>query len=300
VLALWLYPRLSSEAVGFTNFSLFMGVSLAVTAFPVLARILTDSGLSRSHLGTVALACAAVDDVTAWCLLALVVGIVRANSSGAFVTFGLTLVYVSAMLFVVRPIVRRWVAKEEVVGRLRRGATAVMLIGLLVSALITEAIGIHALFGAFLLGAIVPHESLLARELTRRLEDFAVVLLLPAFFAFTGLRTEIGLLHTGMDWLFCAAIVLVACVGKFSGSALAARFGGFNWRDACSIGVLMNTRGLMELVVLNVGLDLGVISPRLFAMLVIMAVVTTVATAPLLKLLNPELRLSGAVGSPAR
>ena len=299
-LALWLYPRLSSEAVGFTNFSLFMGISLSVTAFPVLARILTDSGLTRSKLGIVALACAAVDDATAWCLLALVVGIVRASSSSAFVTFGATLVYVGVMLFLVRPLVHRFAQREEIVGRLRQGASAAMLIGLLISALATEAIGIHALFGAFLLGAIVPHESLLAREMTRRLEDFVVVLLLPAFFAFTGLRTQIGLLHGATDWMYCGVIVIVASVGKFCGSAVAARFGGFAWRDACSIGVLMNTRGLMELIVLNVGLDLGVISPRLFAMLVIMAVVTTFATSPLLQLLNPSLRLGGALGSPAR
>lgn len=300
LLALFLYPRLSSDAVGFTNFSLFMGVSLSVTAFPVLARILTDSGLSRSTLGVVSLACAAVDDATAWCLLALVVGIVRANSSSSFVTLALTVVYVSVMLFFLRPLVQRWVQRVEVVGKLRQGASAVVLIGLLLSALATEAIGIHALFGAFLLGAIVPHESLLAREMTRRLEDFVVVLLLPAFFAFTGLRTQIGLLHGITDWLYCGAIILVASIGKFCGSALAARFGGFGWRDACSLGVLMNTRGLMELIVLNVGFELGVISPRLFAMLVIMAVVTTFATAPLLQLLNPSLRLGAAVGSPAR
>jgi Kef-type K+ transport system membrane component KefB len=300
LLSLWLYPALSSETVGFTNFSLFMGVSLSVTAFPVLARILADSGLSRSHLGAVALACAAVGDATAWCLLAVVVGIVRASSSSSLFTLGFTLLYVALMLVVIRPVLGRWVAREEVLGRLRQGASAFMLIALLVSALLTEAIGIHALFGAFLLGAIVPHESLLAREMTRRLEDLVVVLLLPAFFALTGLRTELGLLQGVTDWVYCGVIVLAACVGKLGGSALAARLGGLAWRDSCSLGVLLNTRGLMELVVLNVGLDLGVISPRLFAMLVIMAVVTTLATAPLLKLLNPAIRIAGAANSPVR
>jgi K+:H+ antiporter len=238
--------------------------------------------------------------VTAWCLLAIVVGVVRASSASSLVTLGFTLFYVGAMLVVIRPLLRRWVARQEALGRLRQGASAVVLIGLLLSALITEAIGIHALFGAFLLGAIVPHESLLAREMSRRLEDVVVVLLLPAFFAFVGLRTQIGLLHGATDWLYCGAIVLAACVGKFGGSMLAARLGGFGWRDACSLGVLLNTRGLMELIVLNIGLDLGVISPRLFAMLVIMAVVTTLATAPVLHLLRPGDGLAGAAGSPAR
>jgi len=297
-LALWLYPLLSSRDVGFTGFALFMGVSLSVTAFPVLARILSDRGLSRSRLGTMALACAAVDDATAWCLLAFVVSIVRAEAASSFVTLGLTVLYVIVMLTLVRSLVGRLVRRQELVGRLDRGATTVALLALLGSALVTEAIGIHALFGAFLLGAIVPHESLLARELKSRIEDVVVVLLLPVFFAFTGLRTEIGLLGSASDWWLCAVIVAVACAGKFGGTAVAARFTGLGWREASSLGVLMNTRGLMELIVLNVGLDLGVISPRLFAMLVIMAVVTTLLTSPLLHALERSARAPalGALG----
>jgi Kef-type K+ transport system membrane component KefB len=286
MLALWLYPTLSSRDVSFTAFALFMGVSLSVTAFPVLARILNERGQSRSRLGTIALACAAVDDATAWCLLAFVVGIVQAEATSSFITLGLTLLYVAAMLLLVRPVVGRLVRRQELVGRLDRTSTTIAFLGLLTSALITESIGIHALFGAFLLGAIVPHESLLARELTRRIEDFVVVLLLPVFFAFTGMRTQIGLLSGATDWMLCFVIIVVACIGKFGGSAVAGRLTGLSWREACSVGVLMNTRGLMELVVLNVGLDLGVISPRLFTMLVIMAVVTTVLTSPLLHLLE--------------
>jgi Kef-type K+ transport system membrane component KefB len=285
-LALWLYPQLSSRNVGFTSFALFMGVSLSVTAFPVLARILGDRGLSRSRLGTMALACAAVDDATAWCLLAFVVSIVRAEASSSFVTVGLTLAYVATMIALVRPVVGRLVRRQELVGKIDRGATTVAFLALLASALVTEAIGIHALFGAFLLGAIVPHDSLLARELAHRIEDFVVVLLLPVFFAFTGLRTQIGLLGSASDWFLCAVIVFVACLGKFGGSAVAARLTGLGWREASALGVLMNTRGLMELIVLNVGLDLGVISPRLFAMLVIMAVATTLMTSPLLHALD--------------
>lgn len=295
-LALLLYPLLSYEEVGFTNFSLFMGASMSITAFPVLARILSDRGLQRSKLGGVALACAAVDDASAWCLLAVVVGIVQARASSSLYTLGLTLLYVVAMLSIVRPIVQRLVLKQEIVGKLSRGAIAVVFIGLLLSALATEAIGIHALFGAFLLGAIIPHDSRLAQEIVRRLEDLVIVFLLPAFFAITGMRTEVTLLG-GTDWLLCGAIVLVACVGKFGGSALAARLSGLSWHESAALGVLMNTRGLMELIVLNLGLDLGVISPRLFAMLVIMAVVTTLMTTPALELLYRSKKLDGALAS---
>ena len=298
-LALVLYPLLSSQRVGFTNFSLFMGVSMSVTAFPVLARILTDRGMQRSKLGVVALACAAVDDATAWCLLAVVVGIVRARASDSLYTLALTLLYVGVMLAVVRPIVRRLVLRQEVVGKLSRGATAMVLIGLLLSALATEAIGIHALFGAFLLGAIIPHESRLAQEMIRKLEDLVIVLLLPAFFAFTGMRTQVGLLEGASDWFFCGVIILIACLGKFGGSALAARLTGLGWHESAALGVLMNTRGLMELIVLNLGLDLGVISPRLFAMLVIMAIVTTLMTTPALQLLYRGKRLDGALAPAA-
>jgi Kef-type K+ transport system membrane component KefB len=214
--------------------------------------------------------------------LAAVVGIVRAQGASAVTTLGLTVLYVGVMLFVVRPLAIRYAAREEREGRLRQRAIVVALLSLLVSALVTEAIGIHALFGAFLLGAAIPHDSLLARELIRRVQDFVVILLLPAFFAFTGMRTQIGLLGTAQDFLYTGVIILVASLGKFGGAALAARFTGIGARDSLALGVLMNTRGLMELIVLNVGLDLGVVSPRLFAMLVIMAVVTTLATAPLL------------------
>jgi Kef-type K+ transport system membrane component KefB len=161
-----------------------------------------------------------------------------------------------------------------------------MLMGLLVSALITEAIGIHALFGAFALGAIIPHESRLARELGGKLEDVTLLLFLPAYFAYTGLRTQIGMVEGAEQWLVCAGLTIVACIGKFGGSTLAGRVVGMKWIDAARVGVLMNTRGLMELVVLNLGLDLGVLSPQLFTMLVIMAVVTTMMTGPGLTLLD--------------
>jgi Kef-type K+ transport system membrane component KefB len=298
-LALWLYPSLSTREVGFTNFALFMGISLCVTAFPVLARILSGRGMQKSPLGVIALACAAIDDVTAWCLFALIVAIARAETGGAALrTIVLGLLYVWFMLKLMRPVVRRLIAGESSQKRSYQHVTAAVLVGLFASALVTEAIGVHALFGAFLFGAIIPHDSLLARHLNHRLRDLVIVLFLPAFFSFTGLRMNIGLLQPS-DLAYGAAIIAVACAGKFGGGALAARGAGLPWRDACGLGILMNTRGLMELIVLHVGLDLGVISPRLFALLVIMAVVTTLATSPLLNLAQPSAALTPRL-APAR
>ena len=288
-LALWLYPTLSNQAVPFTSFALFVGVAMAITAFPVLARILTDRGLSRTGLGVTALGAAAIGDVTAWCLLALVVGVARSEIGAALQVILWTAVFVAAMLVVVRPLVGIYVRKYGDVPP-ARGTIAIVIIGVLLAALTTEAIGIHAVFGAFLVGVLIPHDSRLARDIGRKLYDVVTVLLLPAFFAFTGLRTQIGLVSSGAEWAMCAAIVLVATVGKFGGAFLAARWTGHSWRDAAAVGSLMNTRGLMELIVLNIGLDLGVISPTLFAMMVIMALVTTIATAPALHFLMPATR----------
>jgi Kef-type K+ transport system membrane component KefB len=300
-LALALYPRVSSSDVPFTHFALFCGVSMSVTAFPVLARILTDRRLQGSRLGVLALTCAAIDDVTAWCLLAFVVSVVNARVGGVVATFGFTLVYLVLMLGLVRPVARRYARRREA-RPLDRTSLTIVLVALLASAFTTEAIGIHAVFGAFALGAVVPAGSRLARELTARLEDLVVVLLLPAFFAYTGLRTQVGLVEGAAEWGLCAAIVLTACAGKFGGSFLAARLTGLGSLDSAAIGILMNTRGLMELVVLNIGLDLRVISPTLFAMLVIMALVTTMATTPVLQLIEklaarsvaPETRTASA------
>jgi Kef-type K+ transport system membrane component KefB len=286
VLALVLYPLLSTNTVPFTVFALFLGVSLSVTAFPVLARILTDKRLHRTRMGALALTCAAVDDATAWCLLAFVVSIAQAQAMAAVRTLLLTVSFVALVLGVVAPLVRRYLLPYlERTERLTRSGLTIIFVAMLVSALATELIGIHAIFGAFLLGAIIPSGTRVATELTNRLEDVVSVLLLPAFFAFTGLRTQIGLLSSSSDWLICAAIIAVACVGKFGGSLVASRLAGLKWRDSAALGVLMNTRGLVELIVLNIGLDLRVISPSLFAMLVIMALVTTFMTTPILHLL---------------
>jgi Kef-type K+ transport system membrane component KefB len=293
VLALALYPRLSSRDVPFTSFVLFLAVAMSITAFPVLARILTDRGMSRTELGVVALSCAATDDVTAWCLLAFVVGVAKAQAGAGIAVAAGTLAYMAAMVLIVRPLAARLVQRSSA-EPVSRGAAALTFVALLVSALTTDLIGIHAIFGAFLLGAIIPHDSAIARSFTRQLEQVVTVLLLPAFFAFTGMRTRIDLVAGWEAWLICGLIILVATVGKFGGTCAAARLTGLSWRDAAALGALMNTRGLMELIVLNIGLDLKVISPTLFAMMVIMAIVTTMATGPALHFLLPATRRSEA------
>jgi Kef-type K+ transport system membrane component KefB len=284
-LAILLYSHLSSADVPVISLALFMGVAMAITAFPVLARILTDRGMSRTELGILALTCAAVGDLAAWCLLAFVVGVAQADTRGALVVVLLSLGYLAAMFLIVQPSFRRLCARY-CGDTLPGGIIALVLVALLLSSLATELIGIHALFGAFLLGAIIPHDSAIARVFTHKLHELVTILLLPAFFAFTGMRTEIGLVATAEEWLLCGLIIVVATAGKFGGTLLAARLTGIDWRTGTALGLLMNTRGLMELIVLNIGLDLGIISPTLFAMLVLMALVTTMATAPLLQLLT--------------
>jgi Kef-type K+ transport system membrane component KefB len=284
-LALYLFPRLAAGGVGFTSFALFLGAALSVTAFPVLARILTDRRLHTTPLGVMALGAAAADDVTAWCLLAFIVGVAGASVGGAILTVALAATFVVVMLFAVRPLLGRLLPCYDD-ARLTPAVTAAVFVAVLASALATEVIGIHALFGAFLFGAIIPHDSRLARSFHDKLEGVVTVLLLPAFFALVGLRTEIGLLDGLEHWLTCGLIIVAATAGKFGGTYVAARVTGVAWREAAGLGVLMNTRGLMELIVLNVGLEMGVISPTLFAMMVLMALATTVATGPALWLLG--------------
>jgi Kef-type K+ transport system membrane component KefB len=284
VLALWLYKPLAPAGVPFTSFALFMGVAMSITAFPVLARILSDRRMESTELGVVALSCAAIDDVTAWCLLAFVVGVAQSEVGGAVQTIVLAFAYIAFMLLVFRPIAVRYFGHEAHKHPKRRMAVWV-LVGLLISAFTAEWIGIHAIFGAFLLGAVIPHDSDIARDFSEKLEDIVKILLLPAFFAYTGMRTQIGLVSGAQAWIFCAAIIVVATLGKFGGTVVAARWTGLSWQTAASLGILMNTRGLMELIVLNIGLELGVISPELFAMMVIMALATTMATTPVLHLL---------------
>jgi len=280
--ALWLYPRYSTGAIPFTPFALFIGVAMSITAFPVLARILTDRGMHKTRLGALALACAAIDDVTAWCLLAFVISVAHAQAGSLFFTLIATIGFIVFVLLIAKRGALWLVRRQTATGRTTQDMFAVVCAAVLLSALAAERIGIHAIFGAFLLGTLIPPDSVLARDIRVKCEDLVVVLLLPVFFVFTGMRTQIGLLHGTRDWLACILIIGVASLGKFGGSFFAARWTSSEWREAASLGVLMNTRGLIELIVLNVGLNLGVLSPALFTMFVFMAVVTTLVTTPIL------------------
>lgn len=282
-LAYFLYAQYAPPHISFLAFGLFMGIAMSITAFPVLARILHERGLTKTPLGSLAITCAAADDVTAWCLLAAVIAIVQAGSfiSAVFTVF-LSVLYVIAMLKLVRPWLERLETQYPSPENLNRTFAVIVFVILFLSALTTEVIGIHALFGAFLAGASMPTHAGFRKLMASRIEDVSLVILLPLFFAFTGLKTQIGLLNNGITWLVCGLIITVAVAGKFGGSLLAARFTGQSWSDSFAIGALMNTRGLMELIVLNIGYDLGVLSPTVFTMMVLMALVTTFMTAPAL------------------
>jgi Kef-type K+ transport system membrane component KefB len=285
-LSLFLYSGLAPQGTSFNAFALFIGVAMSITAFPVLARILEDRNLTHTGLGSIALTCAAVDDVTAWCILALVIALVKsAGIASAAITVGLTLVFAVAMILLVRPQLAR-VIKEPDSQQHRRRLIPIILAFVLACALITETIGIHALFGAFVAGVVMPPSTEFRIFLKDKLEAFGSYALLPLFFAFTGLRMQIGLLNDWQGWAMCAVIILVAIVGKLVGSMLMSRWTGMSWTMSFSIGVLMNTRGLVELVVLNIGYDLGILSGRIFAMMVLMALVTTFMTGPLLSLVK--------------
>jgi Kef-type K+ transport system membrane component KefB len=278
-----------------------MGISMSITAFPVLVRILQDRGIFKTSLGSTATACAAVDDVTAWCVLAFVVAIARATSvGGAAFNVGLVLVFIALMLFVIKPKLPTWLGYQALERpNPSKSVLAVIFIVVIVSALTTELIGIHALFGAFLAGIVMPAAAGFRDKLVIRVENLSAVLLLPVFFAFTGLRTQVGLLTDPQDWLICLIIIAVATAAKLGGSAVAARLTGMNWRESLQLGALMNTRGLMELIALNIGYDMGILSQRIFTMLVIMALVTTVMTGPLVTLFG-KARQVGRVASERR
>jgi Kef-type K+ transport system membrane component KefB len=286
-LSLFLYRGLAPPGTSFSAFALFIGVAMSITAFPVLARILEDRGLTQTALGSIALTCAAVDDVTAWCILALVIAIVQASGiTVSLVTLVFTLLFAAAMILVVRPQLRRMVTQATGSHVHTRRLIAGVLAFVLISALATETIGIHALFGAFIAGVVMPPSADFRTFLRDKLDAFSAAALLPLFFVFTGLRTQITLLNDWQSWALCGVIIMVAIAGKLGGSMLMSRWTGMSWSQSFSVGVLMNTRGLVELVVLNIGYDLGILSDRIFAMMVLMALVTTFMTGPLLSLVN--------------
>jgi Kef-type K+ transport system membrane component KefB len=285
--ALLLYPRLATPGTSFTSFALFIGSAMSITAYPVLARILTERNLLRSRMGTLSIACAAVDDSAGWCILAYVVVLVQSQSSASlWITLSGTLTYVLIMLIVVRPLLRGFEESFRWRGRLTDGSISLVLLLALGSAFVTERLGIHSLFGAFFMGAVMPKRVEFVDAVRSKLESLAVVALLPLFFAFSGLRTNVGLVQ-GQMWLYTALVISTAVAGKFGGSSFAAWIAGMPWRDAAALGILMNTRGLMELVALNIGLDIGVISPQVFTIMVLMALVTTFMTSPLLGWVYP-------------
>jgi Kef-type K+ transport system membrane component KefB len=286
-LAYFIYYRFAPLGVEFLSFSLFMGIAMSITAFPVLARIVQERGIHKTRLGTIVITCAAADDITAWCILAAVIAIVKAGSFvSSLYIIGLAFVYVMTMIFVVKPFLKRIGDLYKTKNKLNKPVVAIFFLTLILSSYVTEVIGIHALFGAFMTGVIMPDISKFRAIFIDKVEDVSVILLLPLFFVFTGLRTQIGLINDPYLWKVTGFIILVAVLGKFLGSAIAAKFVGQNWRDSLTIGALMNTRGLMELVVLNIGYDLGVLTSEIFTMMVIMALVTTVMTGPALDLIN--------------
>ena len=285
-LSLALYTHYAPPGVPFHAFALFCGIAMSITAFPVLARILEERHLTHTPLGSTAITCAAVDDVTAWSILAFVVAITTAGGAmeTLLVIVALSVTFVIVMIFLGRPVLQRVLDPDRLGDSLSKEHMAIVLLVLLASALVTEIIGIHALFGAFVAGAIMPVGGTFRAALRVRLESISSVFLLPLFFAYTGLRTQIGLLDTVASWAICLAIIVVATTGKLGGTVLAARWTGLPWRDSVALGALMNTRGLMELIALNVGYDLGILTPQIFAMMVLMALVTTAMTGPLVSL----------------
>jgi len=281
-LAFTLYPAFAGPKATLVSFMLLVGTAMAITAFPVLARLLSEKNMLGTKIGALALTCAAVDDIIAWCLLALVIAVVHAQGvTSGLLTVGLTVLFIGVMLGIVRPLLaytsRHLLSRHLLV--------ALTLVLLLLSAYTTNAIGIHPVFGAFLMGLILPRRAAFIEQV-RSLDQVNNMIFLPLFFVYSGLRTQIGLIGAPALWLICLLVLAVACLGKILGGTLSVRWMGESWRESLTLGVLMNTRGLVELIVLNIGLDLGVLSPALFTMLVIMAVVTTMMASPLLPLLG--------------
>lgn len=283
----WIYESYASHQTAFLPFALFIGISMSITAFPVLARIIQERNMTREPVGILTIASAANDDVTAWCLLAVVIAITKAGTlGGAAYTVLLTFIYIGMMFGVIRPFLKKVGAVYSNKEVINKTFVSFIFLVLIVSASITEVLGIHALFGAFMAGVVMPSNFGFRKVMMEKVEDIALVFFLPLFFAFTGLRTQIGLINTPELWGVCLLLVTVAVAGKFGGCALASRLVGESWKDSFTIGTLMNTRGLMELVALNIGYELGVLPPSIFVILVIMALVTTFMTTPLLNLVE--------------
>jgi Kef-type K+ transport system membrane component KefB len=289
VLAHSLRIRFAPHGIGSVPFVLFLGIAMSITAFPVLARILEERGLQSTMLGTTAILCAAVDDVVAWLLLALALALMGADGGSSSLPirlFGL-FAYLLVMLFVARPLAAYLARRRKATG-LSFELLGIAVALTLFSAAATQAIGIHPLFGAFMAGVCFPRIEEWQTSLRSRLDMLISVLLLPLFFALTGMRTRLDLLNDRSMWLWSGIVLLAAVFGKMGGAALAARFTGQSWRNAVALGALLNTRGLVELIVLNIAYNVGAFTPTLFTMMVVMALLTTVSTTPILNLLGLE------------
>lgn len=289
LLAYFVYLDFAANITRFLPFALFIGISMSITAFPVLARIIQEKGLTKKHLGSISIASAAIDDVTAWCLLAVVIAI---SSTGSIIsslyTILMAIAFIAIMLMIIRPFLQKVGQTHQNIETLNKRIVGFIFLILISSSFITQTIGIHALFGSFLAGVIMPTNINFRKLMIEKIEDVSVSLFLPLFFVFTGLRTEIGLLNTPYLWTVCLVFILIAIIGKFVGGALTAKLMGESWRDSLSLGILMNTRGLMELIVLNIGYEMNILPPTIFVMLVIMALVTTFMTTPILNLINKK------------
>ncbi|MDR2970052.1 MAG: cation:proton antiporter, partial [Tannerellaceae bacterium] len=285
--AYFVYDNFADKNIPFLSFALFIGIAMSITAFPVLARIIQEKGLTKTHLGTISLASAANGDITAWCLLAVVIAIAQAGTMlSAVYNILFSILYLLAMFLVVRPFMRmigQIYHNKEVIDK---GLVAFVFITLLASAYLTEILGLHALFGAFMAGVVMPANIKFRKIMAEKVEDVSLSIFLPLFFASTGLHTQIGLLNTPGLWGLCLIFILVAIAGKFGSATLSARIVGENWKNSLYIGALMNTRGLMELIVLTIGYEMGILSPTIFVMLVIMTLVTTFMTAPLISFIK--------------
>lgn len=287
VAALFLFDSYGPQSNDKLGFALFMGIAMSITAFPVLARILQEHGLTGSRIGSTAIACAAAGDIAAWCILAVVVGLVQSGSGlGAAVTVVCALLYMAFMFVVARPLLSKGLRVPTADGTISSSLLAFIFLALLSSAWITETIGIHALFGAFIVGVIMPERNGFKAKIANRVNDVTTLVLLPLFFAFTGLRTQLGLLYDAQSLMVCGLILLLAVLGKLGGAAIAARVTGHDWRTSTILGLLLNTRGLMELIVLNLGYDLGLIGPKIFTIMVTMALITTMMAGPLVQWLT--------------
>ncbi|MBQ4279950.1 MAG: cation:proton antiporter [Rikenellaceae bacterium] len=287
VLAYFVYPEFGAGHTTFLPFALFIGISISITAFPVLARIIQERDLTRTPMGRLAIASAANNDVTAWCMLAAIIAIAKAGSMlSAVYTIGCAIVYVLFMFGVIRPFMRKIGNLYNNPEVINKTFVSFIFLVLIVSSYITEVLGIHALFGAFVAGVIMPDNLSFRRLITEKVEDVALVLFLPLFFVFTGLRTELGLLNTPELWIMCGVFIAVSIAGKMLGATFSARFVGESWKNSLEIGVLMNTRGLMELIVLNIGYEMGIIPSSIFVIFVIMALFTTFMATPSLMVIE--------------